>query len=267
MLQRRSSSAEKPAQKPSSRPQKKAARPVDATGKTALVVLGMHRAGTSALAGTLVRLGAAKPKSIMPATEFNERGYYELTALMQLNDEVLASAGSAWDDWRAFNGDWTATAQAEDWEKKAAAVLADEFGSARLVVVKDPRICRMMPFWKRVFDRAGYGVRIILPLRSPLEVARSLRQRDGFPLTKGLLLWLRHVLDADAASRDLPRAVLHVPDLLADWQLATARVGDQIGLAWPRRSDRCAAEIDAFLSPEPAPSRRRERGSVRFIPT
>jgi hypothetical protein len=179
----------------------------------------------------------------------NERGYFESDTLMHLNDAILASAGSSWDDWRAVNPDWLLSAEAEEFEEKAAAALAQEFGAARLIAVKDPRICRITPFWTRAFNRTGYAVHVILPVRSPLEVASSLRLRHGFPTSKGLLLWLRHVLDAEVASRHLPRAVLHWPDFLADWRLAMARAGGQIGLVWPKLSDRTAAEIDRFLTP------------------
>ena len=191
-----------------------------ALAKAAVLVLGMHRGGTSSLAGALEKLGARAPKTLMQGNSFNERGYFESNALMHLNDAILASAGSCWDDWRAFNPDWSLSAEAEEFEAKAIANLNEEYGAARLIVVKDPRICRMTAFWARVFERTGYAVHIILPVRSPLEVASSLRLRDGFPTSKGLLLWLRHVLDAEAASRQLPRVVLHWPDfwLIGAWR-------------------------------------------------
>ncbi|ARN81112.1 hypothetical protein B1812_08505 [Methylocystis bryophila] len=179
----------------------------------------------------------------------NERGHFESDALMHLNDAILASAGSSWDDWRAFNPDWLQSAEAEDFEEKAVATLKEEFGAARLIVVKDPRICRMTAFWTRVLERADYAVHVIVPVRSPLEVASSLRLRDGFPTSKGLLLWLRHVLDAEAATRQSPRHILHWPDFLADWRLSMARAGERTELVWPRLSDRTAADIDRFLAP------------------
>lgn len=229
------------------RPRQEAAAP--ATTRTAAVVLGMHRSGTSSVSGTLVKLGAQAPKTLMAGNPSNLLGHFESDALTYLNEKILASAGSAWDDWRAFNQDWRTTPVANEFEQQAVATLAEEFGSAGLIAVKDPRMCRMMPFWIGVFDRTGYAVRVILPVRSPLEVATSLRLRDNFPISKGLLLWLRHVLDAEHASRESPRAILHWSDFLADWRFSLARVAEQTGLVWPRLSDRAAAEIDQFLLP------------------
>ena len=71
--------------------------------RNVILVLGMHRSGTSAAAGILVKLGGAQPKTLMPAEGGNERGYFESQALMTFHDELLASAGSSWTDWRQFN--------------------------------------------------------------------------------------------------------------------------------------------------------------------
>jgi hypothetical protein len=92
-------------------------------------------------------------------------------------------------------------------------------------------------------------VRVILPVRSPLEVARSFRLRDGFPISKGLLLWLRHALDAEASSHELPTAVTDWADFVADWRFPMARVDQENGLPGSRVSARSAAEIDDFLTP------------------
>jgi len=73
------------------------------TTTDAIIVLGMHRSGTSAVAGTLTKLGGRSPKNLMPATKGNARGYFESVPLMQFHEQLLQSAGSAWNDWRAFN--------------------------------------------------------------------------------------------------------------------------------------------------------------------
>ena len=71
--------------------------------RNVILVLGMHRSGTNAVTGFLVKLGGAQPKALMPAEGGNERGYFESQALMSFHDELLASAGSSRTDWRQFN--------------------------------------------------------------------------------------------------------------------------------------------------------------------
>jgi hypothetical protein len=215
--------------------------------RKAILVLGMHRSGTSALTRVLSLLGAALPKRVMPpAANNNEAGFWEPERLAALHDRMLAEAGSRWDDWRAFNDRWHDTPIAAQFKARASQLLDEEFGDAPLFVFKDPRNCRFSRFWLDIFAERGIAPKIVLPVRSPLEVAQSHRARDGFPLRKGLLLWLRHVLDAEAASRDLPRAVIEYDAFLKDWRSSVATMERALG-AFPANTDLAAAEIDRFL--------------------
>uniref|UniRef100_A0A9E8CKV0 Glycosyltransferase n=1 Tax=Bosea sp. NBC_00436 TaxID=2969620 RepID=A0A9E8CKV0_9HYPH len=216
--------------------------------REAILVLGMHRSGTSALTGALIRLGATAPATPMAADQGNERGYFESVPFMVLHDQLLASAGSRWDDWRRFDLAWLTSFEAEKFRAEARKLLLDEFGDTKLLVLKDPRACRFIPFWKSVLAEAGTALRVVIPLRSPIEVARSLRNRDGMPLTKGLLIWLRHAVEAERETRDVPRAIVVMEEFLSDWRSDLQRIADEIGLAWPRSIEEAAPEIDAFLS-------------------
>src|SRR5438552_705120 len=81
------------------------------------------------------------------------------------------------------------------------------FDDEPLAVLKDPRICRFVPFWLDVLGEIGAQPRIVIPVRSPLDVAESLKLRNGFSSSKSLLLWLRHTLDAEAETRKLSRSI------------------------------------------------------------
>jgi hypothetical protein len=222
---------------------------MEGSGSKALLVLGMHRSGTSSIAGAMVRLGGAAPLNLMPPVDGNNStGFWESTVLMTLNDEVLAAGGSHWEDWRQFDPARIEAATAFALKGRAKSALEGEFGDASLVVIKDPRMCRLMPFWSSVFREANWSVRPILQLRSPLEVALSLNRRDGIPLGLGCLIWLRHVLDAEAGTRGTRRAVVDWNDFLGDPRRTLERVGEQLEVIWPRWSDAALAGIDEFVS-------------------
>src|SRR5271167_3569026 len=102
----------------------------------------MHRSGTSAVAGTLTKLGARAPKRLMTANSGNALGYFESVAFMQFHDELLASAGSEWSDWRLFNPGWYQSPEAPEFKRRAKELFAEEFDGSALPVLKDPRICR-----------------------------------------------------------------------------------------------------------------------------
>lgn len=216
--------------------------------RQAILILGMHRSGTSALGGVVNALGATAPKTLHRAQPHNPRGFYESVPLLEANDALLASAGSRWDDWRALNPQWARSPAAKSHRQTIKETLQDEFGDAPFFFIKDPRICRFVPFYLSVLREMGVGAVALLPVRNPLEVAHSLRRRDGFPLAKSLLLWLRHVLEAEYHSRQLPRCFLPYEKVLLDWRPQMDRAATRTGLAWPARSQLTDAAIDRFLT-------------------
>src|SRR5580698_6591920 len=223
---------------------------VECSNTTVVAVLGMHRSGTSSAAGALVRLGAEPPRHLIPPTAHNEKGYCESRVIVDLNDSILAAGGSDWKDWRKFDLDKIDALKANALHIRARATLAGEFGDVGLAVMKDPRMCRLMPFWGRVFEEAKWSVRPILPIRSPLEVCWSLTRRDGLSPAYGCLLWLRHVLDAEVETRGMARAVLDWRELLGNGRKALAQASEQLGLIWPYWGEGALADIDQFVSAE-----------------
>ncbi|HWY81415.1 MAG TPA: hypothetical protein VNY10_05675 [Roseiarcus sp.] len=223
---------------------------VDAEGlnKILVVVLGMHRSGTSSAAGALVRLGAAAPHHLMAPNADNERGYWESPVILELNDAILTAGGSDWKDWRKFDLNKIDALKANAFRARAKEALAEEFGDVGSAVMKDPRMCRLMPFWGPVFADAKWSVRALLPIRSPLEVGQSLYCRDGLSPAYGCLLWLRHVLDAEVETRGMARAVLDWPQFLGDRRKALTRVSEQWGFIWPHWYEDAFSEVDEFVS-------------------
>ena len=218
--------------------------------REAVLVLGMHRSGTSSVAGALVSLGGSAPFHLLPPQPDNEKGFWESSVLVTLNDEVLGAGGSNWRDWREFKVERIDSNAAVALHASAKIALASEFRDADVPIIKDPRMCRLMRFWIPVFKEVEWSVRAVLPLRSPLEVAWSLSRRDGFSLSWACLLWLRHVLDAEAETRAMPRAVLDWSRFLGDKREALARLTLQLGLIWPNGRERALADVDELVLPD-----------------
>lgn len=229
--------------------QARAADPVQEPARsTCVLVLGMHRSGTSALSGVLSMLGCDLPSNTMEASPANAKGFFESTRIRDFNDELLASAGSSWSDFQEFSTDWLNAPPARGFEARAVEVLASEFGASPLIVLKDPRTCRLLPFWLKVLDRAGYDVKPIHIQRNPLEVARSVHSKKGFSKPFGQMLWLRHVLDAEAGTRGMTRFHTSFEQLMQGWENVIARTESALDVTWPRGLDYAEAEIDRFLS-------------------
>ncbi len=226
------------------------AKPKKASRKVCLLVLGMHRSGATAFGRVLNLLGCDLPKSAALANEAAEGALGESDTVRQLNDRILASAGTRWDDWLEFHPGWLQSPRAEEFRDEALALLRQEFGASRLFVLNDPRMCRLVPFWLGVFKAAGVQPLILSPVRSPLAVAAALERRDGFSPGLGHLMWLRHVLDAEFASRGTKRFFTSYDQLTSGWAHTTTAASSTLGIAWPRLSDKAAVEIETFLSNE-----------------
>jgi len=181
-----------------------------------LVVLGMHRSGTSALTGALAKLGALPGTQLMPSTADNAGGYWECAPVVRLNDELLKRLGARWDSVAPPPAGWLALSPVEALHPEAAGIARTQFGDAKFAVLKDPRLCRLLPFWLPAFSAAGFTVSCALMVRRPMEVAASLARRDQFAPEKSLALWYSHLVEAERDSRGLARATICYDALLAD---------------------------------------------------
>lgn len=166
----------------------------------------MHRSGTSALTRTLGLRGAALPRRLLPAAPDNATGVWEPREIVAIHDELLAAAGSSWDDVGEFPPAWFASDSARLFKQRLVAALRSDFGQAPLFVVKDPRICRLVPLWLMVLAEFGAAPLFVIPVRHPFEVAASLARRNGFSEAKALSLWLGHFLSVERDTRGFPRS-------------------------------------------------------------
>ncbi|MDE2018464.1 MAG: hypothetical protein KGI57_12265, partial [Hyphomicrobiales bacterium] len=214
----------------------------------ALMVLGTHRSGTSSVAGALCIVGGTAPKTLMQGDFRNARGYFESTPITDLNERLLAAAGSEWADWRAIDPAWNASPTAAEFRRRAAELFVGEYDGAPLAVLKDPRICRLLPFWLDVLRELDVAPRFALPFRSPFDAANSLHAAQAVPVRVGIAIWLRHVLDAEWHSRSLPRSFFSWRDFRTDWRAVVGRIERDANIRLPGLSDRNAAQVDRFLS-------------------
>ena len=223
--------------------------------KTAILILGMHRSGTSAITRCLNLLGVDLGSNLMPAAGDNELGFWENSTLVDINERLLASLGSSWDDPSLLPPEWWKLETVQPFKAELLSVLALETGESAIWAFKDPRLCVLLPLWKEILGEAGQKVLAVLPVRNPLEVASSLAKRNGTPLWKAQFLWLKHTLLAEKESRGIPRAFVSYDRLLAE-PIATLRgIEARLGMEFPISIEAASPRILEYLSP----SRRHHR--------
>jgi hypothetical protein len=196
-----------------------------------IIVLGMHRSGTSALAGLLSSAGAEFGDRLIAAdASVNPKGFWEHEEIVALHDRALAALGMSWDDPRRMPEGWTDAPELRPLRTELLRIVRRDFSEVPLWGLKDPRLCRLLPLWAPLFEELAVKPRVAMILRHPLEVAASLHRRNRFHTGHALLLWLRHVGEAAQHSAAFPATVLTYEALLQDWRLALAHIGRDLAL-------------------------------------
>jgi hypothetical protein len=190
-------------------------------GSRGVLVLGMHRSGTSAITSLIGRLGPelGNPADLMAGDEANQRGYWESTKLAEFQESLLHKLGGGWAQPPVLSPGWESDPRLLRRIGLARRTFRQVYGRADEWVWKDPRTVLLLPFWRRAlrFDPIVVGI-----FRNPLEVADSLSARDGIPKRLALGLWEKYNRALLANARGLPAYVTSYEDLL-DRPVAVAR--------------------------------------------
>lgn len=218
---------------------------VGARAATGVVVVGMHRSGTSATTRAINLLGVplCERTDLWLASRGNPTGYWESASLAQFNERLLRRAGSAW---------WCPPVLGElehlveSVSLRTAADLFMRLHPMEQWVWKDPRTCMTLPFWREALDAR---LACVLVLRNPLEIAESLRARDGIGMRWGLALWERYSRHALQALDGQDVIVTEYAELIDDplgWVGRTSALLGERGLVL----DAAPAEVAGFLRRE-----------------
>ncbi len=184
------------------------------TIKKVIVVIGMHRSGTSTVMNALSCLGVSLGDSLLPPGVDNPKGFFEDKSVNDLNIEMLDAIGQTWFSLSLVSDDDINKLVALGYVDKAIALLNDKTRNTAVFGFKDPRVSKLLKFWKLVFTRMNCEVQYVLCLRHPLSVANSLLKRNKSPIKKGYLLWLSYNLSIVTESQDLRLIVLDYDQLI-----------------------------------------------------
>ncbi len=218
--------------------------------RSVVLVLGMHRSGTSALTRVLNLLGIPLGDELLQPQDDNSKGFWEHAAAVEIHEKLLAALGRNWHDVREMPDGWLEHPATEIAISEIVALVSKEMRGHALWAVKDPRMCRLLPLWVAALERAKVGACAVLAVRDPREVALSLHKRDGWTLGHAYLMWIQHFMEALAASSSIPRAIVGYTPLLEDWRQAMDHVAVSLQLEWPKAYTDVGEEIDDFLNPQ-----------------
>ena len=198
-----------------------------------VVVLGMHRSGTSAITRGLEVLGVNLGDNLYPAAIDNPKGFWEDNDFLGINEELLAHLDYSVDRLGLIDWQMPSTAIVESLELKAEKLVSERCKKNALWGFKDPRTARLLPFWQAVFERVGCDVRYVIATRNPISIVESLYKRSGFEGGTTFYLWLEHLIPAISGTMNAKRVVVDYDQLLENPKLQLLRVAKALGVTAP----------------------------------
>ena len=190
-----------------------------------VVVLGMHRSGTSTVTRALQAVGVSLGGRLMPAVPGNnDKGFFEDLDIVNFNERLLSAVGHAWHSIRLLKSSDVDRLCEQGYLKEAIQLLRKKSQPGQIFGFKDPRTAKLLPFWLRVFQVGGFEARYVIAVRHPLSVADSLAKRDGLAPERSYLLWITHVLTSLRETSEDSRILVDYDAFVAEPQKTIGRL-------------------------------------------
>lgn len=192
---------------------------------TGLIIVGMHRSGTSALTGAMHSLGADAGHSsdLTGASVENQKGFFERRDVREICDALLHAAHADW--WKVSNFEIGQVEQNQlEQQRQRFSRIVENLSKAKTWIIKEPRLCLLLPLLINLVPNPI----CILIYRNPIEVAKSLRTRNQISLQQGIALWEKYNWAALQSVKHLPCVVVSYHDLIADQATTLDSVVDQL---------------------------------------
>lgn len=173
--------------------------------KNVIVVLGMHRSGTSTVAGLINLMGYGIGKEPVPVLDENPKGFFENNIICGFNQDLLAQLKVKWFSTYFLPHNWHTREDFSTELKKLHKIFDQQFSGLDHIVLKDPRMSVLLPLYLDFFRQRGINPFFVLSHRSSQAIASSLSKRNSFTVEKSHLLWLDHIIKAERYTRNQPR--------------------------------------------------------------
>lgn len=164
-----------------------------------ILVIGMHRSGTSATTGILNKMGLPLGDNLMPPTKDNPKGYYENMDFYRFNDRILRENKVVWHNTNGLDINEVKTQTNKDILKS----IIKKYENYSVFGVKDPRLCILLPLYEVVCDELGIEIIYVRVNRKKDSIIRSIQKRDNFSVD-----YINNMIDAYLSN--LPETVISV---------------------------------------------------------
>ena len=198
--------------------------------KKLVVIIGMHRSGTSAIAKSLECTGVNLGNKLMPpCLNDNDLGFFEDIDIVEFNENLLKECGKNWYDTQKINYFDTERLIRNGYLLQGIELIRNKVHASKYFGFKDPRTAALLPFWEQIFATFEFKVSFVLAIRNPLSIVRSLQQRNEFEPEQGYYLWINHILQSLSFLKNKNFIGVNYDKLLADPYTQIKRIASLIG--------------------------------------
>jgi hypothetical protein len=209
--------------------------PVPAGGALTLV-LGADPQSIDSATGLISRLGAATPSAA---------GRMRLEAV---HAAILTEMGLEPDAPGSAPREWSVGPDGQAWQIELHGTVRSAFAEMAAGVVGDVNLGRLLSLWRGMADTAGIDLGAVIVVSSPLEAAQAWSERTGLPVSSGAIFWAMLMLEAERASRGLPRVIATERDIARDWRTCADRLEATLEPGWLAMHRVPGPEIDDWVA-------------------
>lgn len=212
----------------------------------------MHRSGTSTISRAINLLGAylGEEKDLYGPAPDNPEGYWERKEFVDFHDALLGKLKRRWDTTVPLNHEWHLAPELRSERAELASMIKKAFSDKALWAWKDPRTCIMLDLWKYVLAELEMSLSIVFVVRNPMDVAISLKKRNGFSLEKSFGIWLNYNISALHHLRGTKTIFVSYDGFLADGERELERCAESLGIEWPTDDTDLMELLRSFLRPD-----------------
>ncbi len=216
----------------------------------AICVLGMHRSGTSAVTRALNILGAyiGEEKDMIAPGFDNPGGFWELSDIVVLHKRIMTALRRGEDEIVSpLPPGWYLREEMIVFRKDLQTLIQKHFAGRSLWAWKDPRTCLTFDLWKNLLHELGVELSVLFVVRNPLDVANSLKKRNGYAFDKSFGIWFNHNISALESIAGIRTVFINYDRFLEAWEVELRRVAFGLGLPWLNDDRQLKKKIKSFI--------------------
>jgi len=213
-----------------------------------LVVIGMHRSGTSLMAGLLKIFGAYLGEDLLGANKENEMGHFENKKIVRLNERILKGLGGGWDNLDNLDFDFN-DKKIRVLTNELKEVINSQFKNKNLFCIKDPRISLLIPLYKKIFKDIGVEPCFVVMDRKYIEIAESLKKRNGFSFTKSIGLYKKYNFAISESLPNIKSILINFDAVIKNVDKYHLSLQKNFGIKF-KNFNKISKDVGEFVSPE-----------------